>query len=375
MFFTSRYMVLLATILLSACEADDGMLVDSPAAAERGTKDSITIQTTVIEEIQLEDPITATGTTAALKTTNIKPMVSGLVEEVYVQVGDRVTRGQPLIKIRQTEINLSIAQLGHRIALARAELKNARQDLDTNLGLTQSGVISKETVDDTRTRYDIARARLGIAETQLLQARQNLEDSISKAPFDGVITAANVQEGSFSSSMGMSMGSMGGSSTENALQVQQIDVVVALIRLPEVELSRISVGTPAKIFIDGLGKNFDSQIHVINDLVDYESRTIDVRLGIKNDDYLIKPGLFVRVEIFPEPRTSLITSRQAVLGSANHHVFINQNGIARKVPVTIRELDTQRVEITSGVQAGQSLLLGNNLMRLQDGASIVIKDV
>ena len=154
-----------------------------------------------------------------------------------------------------------------------------------------------------------------------------------------------------------------------------LNIIVALVRLPAVELSRISIGSPARVTIDGIGQTFDSQIHVINDLVDFESRTIDVRLGIENDDYLIKPGLFVRVEITPEPRTLLIASRQAVLGSESHHVFINQNGIARRVAVTIREMDTQQVEITSGLTAGQSLLLGNNLTRLQDGAGITIKGV
>jgi RND family efflux transporter MFP subunit len=374
-FSPARNTLLLIPFLISACGENNGATLHT-ANATPNASNFITIQTTEVEEVLLKEPIVATGTTFALKTTDIKPMVSGLVEEVYVGVGDRVTKGQPLIKIRQTEINLRIVQLGHRIALARSELKNALQDVNTNVGLRKSGVISKEVVDDTQTRYDIARARLGIAETQLLEAKQNLEDSISKAPFDGVITIANVQEGAFVSNMSMSMGGPGGGSTgDNVLQVQQIDVIVAMVRLPEVELSRISVGTPALITIDGLDQSFDSQIHVINDLVDFQSRTIDVRLGIKNENYLIKPGLFIRVKIFPKPQNRLIAARQAVLGSTSHHVFINQNGVARKVPVTIRELDTERVEITSGVQSGQFLLLGNNLTRIQDGAPIVVKEV
>ena len=175
--------------------------------------------------------------------------------------------------------------------------------------------------------------------------------------------------------MGVSMGSMGGRPSDSALQIQQIDIIVTLVRLPEMELSRIRVGTPAKVTIDGLGQTFDSQIHVINDLVDHESRTIDVRLGIKNDDYVIKPGLFARVEIYPKPRMALIAPRRSVLGSDPYYVFTNQRGYADKTEVTIREMDTQRVEITSGIEAGQHLLLGNNLSRLQDGSAIKVKEV
>lgn len=374
MFSAPRFLALLAAIALTACD----VMTDEPIDSRETTIDSrsgnfITIQTTRVQSIEISEPIYATGTTAALRTTDLKPMVSGLVEKVYVQVGDRIKKGQPLFKIRQTQIMLRIAQLQHRVALARAELKNAKQHLETNIGLTNSGVISQEVKDDTQTQFDIARARLGIAETQLLEAKQNLEDSEGKAPFDGVVTVVNIQEGSFSSMM--SMGSMGGLASEGALQVQEIGTIVTMIRVPESELSRIRIGSPAKITIDSLGKTFESQIHVINDLVDFASRTIDVRLGIKNDDYMIKPGLFARVEIFPEPRTVLVLPRRAVLGSGTHYVFSHQQGIAQRITVTIRELDTQRVEITSGVKAGQTILFGNDLGRLTDGAAIIIKEL
>ena len=363
------------SLLLFQIAACDSFEDDPTFTSEKEApiQQRIAVQLAPVVSVEIRDSIIATGTTSALKTTNIKPMVSGLIEEVYVRVGDRVKKGQPLLRARQTEINLKIARLEHRITLARAELKNAKKDLTTYLRLSKTGVIPEEVADDSQTIYDIARARLGIAETQLLEAKQNLADSVSRAPFDGVITASNIEEGSFVTTMGMGM-SMGGP-PQNTLQVQQINIIVTLVRLPEIELSRIAVGTKAKITIDGLNKTFPSQIHVINDLIDYESRTIDVRLGINNEDYLIKPGLFARVEIFPEPRQILVVPRMAVMGYESNYVFVNNNGIAVRVPVTIRELDTARVEIIRGLSQGQSVIVGNNLSRLREGSSIQIREV
>ncbi len=155
--------------------------------------------------------------------------------------------------------------------------------------------------------------------------------------------------------------------------MQQIDTIVTIVRLPETDLARIAIGTPAKVTIDGLNESFDTKIHIINDWIDNKSRSIDVRLAIANTDYRIKPGLFARAEIYPASRNALVVERRAVLGSESTFVYIDQSGTAKKVPVTIRELDTQDVEITSGLQEGQKVLVGNNLTRLQAGSAIKVK--
>ena len=181
-------LAVLITVLLVSCDGTDQSNTSQIEADKaRVAAQSVPIQETRVTEIEITDPIVTTGTISALKTTDISPMVSGLVEEVYVSVGDRVKKGDPLLKIRQTEIKLKIAQLEHRKALATAELDNAKKDLGTNLGLTRIGAISQERTDDTQTLFDIARARLGIAEAQLLQAQQDLGGArrrpLRSAPF------------------------------------------------------------------------------------------------------------------------------------------------------------------------------------------------
>lgn len=322
----------------------------------------IPISLTRVEQINLLEPILTTGTIHADQTTNISPIVSGLVEKVLVEVGDRVKKDQPLFQLRQTDILLRVRQLEHSLTLAQAEFRNVEKDLKTNLGLKKRGAVSQEVLDNTRTHHEIAGAQLGIAEAQLAQAQQNLADTTGKAPFDGVITQREINIGSYIRNM------PGARST--ALQIQKIDTVEAIVTVPDIYLNRIHLGTSVRVFVDGLGKFYDSEIHIINDRVDYQSRTLEIRIRLSNDEYEIKPGLFVRAEIYPERRSALVLPRRAIRGSSSPYVFVNNHGFAKKVFVSTRELDTSRIEVYAGIEPGTDVLIGRNLAQITPGTAI-----
>jgi RND family efflux transporter MFP subunit len=350
---------LISLLFLSAC-------VDNSTDTEENGRisESIPVFQTQAEEVDLLVPIVATGTIAADKTTNITPTISGLVESIHVAVGSHVRQGQLLFKLRQTDIKLRIKQLEHALILSKAEEQDAKRDLQTNIDLARRGAVSQEVLDNIRTRGEIKSAQLGIAEAQLAQARQNLTDTEVMAPYDGVITEKNIDEGAYLQTM------RGGS--QPALQIQKIDQVDVIVLIPEIHLKQIKVGSAAKIYIDGLDKEFDSQIDIINDRVDHLSRSIEVRLTIPNEDYQIKPGLFARAEIYPQERSAIVIDRQVIRGSTSPYVFISEQGFAKRRTVRYRDLDTQRVEILEGLVAGDKVLSGANIARLTPGAPIRI---
>jgi len=153
--------------------------------------------------------------------------------------------------------------------------------------------------------------------------------------------------------------------------MQEINVVVAAVRVPEIYLGALSVGTPAHLSIDGLQDTIGSEIFVINDKADATSRSLDVRFALANDDYQIKPGLFVRAEIHLPGRTATLLNHEAVLDRLNSpHVFLVDDGVAQLREIVLRDFDVTSVEIISGLEEDDYVLMGPDLLRLIDGTPL-----
>ena len=99
-----------------------------------------------------------------------------------------------------------------------------------------------------------------------------------------------------------------------------------------------------------------------------------MRLPIANEDYAVKPGLFARAEIYPEPRKVLALPRAALLGTeAARYVYVAEDGKAKRVPVTVRQIDATRVEVLSGLKEGDAALTGPNAALLVEGTPVALE--
>ncbi len=358
----ARRLFALLGLALAGCGGEETARI---AAASEGPAPLPVAATTVLRE-SLVEPVLGSGSIAPHKKTDVGPRVSGIIETIFVRVGDRVEEADPLFRTRAVdyEIRVREAESASRLALAGAE--KARRDLERMQNLHQQNVASDERLDGVRTAHEMAAAQRDQAEAALAQARQNLADTTVRAPYRGVITQRFVDEGAMLSTM-MTAGNA-------VVQILKMDLVVAIVQLPEVHLARVHVGTPGVVRIDGLERSYDSEVAVLNDRVDAASRAFEVRLAIENADYAVKPGLFAEVELSPEPREATLLARAAVLGAEGaHHVFVEQDGHALRRALRLRELDAARVEVLEGLAPGERVLLGPNLTQLADGTLVVVE--
>jgi RND family efflux transporter MFP subunit len=321
------------------------------------------LATTRVLQEPLVGPILGTGTVIADKTTNVGPRLDGIIAEVFAQVGDLVRTGDPLFRTRQVDYRLRLQSATSSLALARAEAKQVKRDLERVRALRRKAVVSVEQLEAAETRRQIAVARVQTSQAALERAEQNLEDTVVKAPYDGVITKRLIDEGAMMRTM-MSSGSC-------VVQLMKTDVVLAVVHVPEVRLPYIGIGTPARVHVDGVDRQFETEVTIINDLVDPMTHTIELRLPIPNLDLEVKPGLFVKAELRPEPRPAMLLDRSAVLGfGEERYVFIEHEGRAARRPVRVRDLDATRVEIMAGLEGGERILIGPELTRLTEGTPI-----
>ncbi|MEQ9144413.1 MAG: efflux RND transporter periplasmic adaptor subunit [Parvibaculaceae bacterium] len=362
-------LALLSALILSACGEDDA--AESTNGA--GEMEAVSVFSARVNREDLIKPVTGSGTIAAHKTTDVGPLVDGIIEKVFVRVGDRVTEGDPLFKTRDVEFRLRVRELENQHRLAEADARNTKRELDRIQELFEKGVASVGQLDNVRTKYEIADAQLGVALARLDSARQNLKDATVTAPFDGVVTRQDIYEGKFMATR-MGGGGMGGPS--GVVQIMKIDIVGAIINVPESNVGQIGVGTPARIYVDGIDGVYDSEIHIFNDFVDPKTRSAEVRVGIANDDYAIKPGMFTRAEFFPPPRDVLTLDRRAVMGiEGNQYVFVaDASGRARQLPVRVSQIDAARVEVLEGLQEGAEVLTGPMVPSLVAGMPVVIEE-
>jgi len=365
----STTVVVAATLFLSGCEDEEmtNAANDAPAQA-------ISVFSTRVTREELVTPVTGTGTIAAQKRTDLGPLVDGIIEEVFVRVGDRVSEGDPIFRTRDIELRLRVQELQSQHRLAEAESLNARRAFDRIKELHAKGVSSVGQLENVETQYEIAAARVGVARARLDAARQALTDATVKAPFDGVITSQDIYEGKFMSTRGG--GSMMGGSS-GVVQIMKIDIVGAIINVPEVHMGEIGLGTKARVYIDGIDGIYDSEIHIFNDRVDVATRSAEVRVGLANPDYRIKPGMFTRAEFFPPARDVLTLDRKALLGiEGNNYVFVADSmGRAKRVDVRVKQINTTRVEVLEGLMEGAEVLSGPMVGSLIEGMPVHIENI
>jgi RND family efflux transporter MFP subunit len=342
------------------CGAAETAEPEAPAPQPIGVRRMAVVQT------ELVVPVFGTGTIVAHKSTKIGPRVDGIIDEIFVKVGDRVRSGAPLFRTRQVHYQIRVDEASQSLQLAKAELQHAKRERDRIEILHDKGVASEARLDDVKTDYDLAAARLGKARSAHARARQELDDTTVRAPYPGAITHRYVDEGAMMRTML--------SANTPVVQIMKIDIVAAIIQIPEVHLSEAQVGTPGRVKVDGIDRVFESAVYVLNDRVDPVSRAFEVRLLIANEDLEIKPGLFAQVELLPEPRLITVVDRGAVLGAeGSRYVFLEEGGTARRRPVKARDLDAMRFEVLEGLSAGEYVLSGPNLRRLSPGSPVAVE--
>jgi len=322
-----------------------------------------------VERAKIAPHITGSGNITPIKLTDIGPSVDGIIQEVKVGVGDRVKKGQVLFRTRDVDLRLQVQEMERQLALAKAQQANAHAELKRQDRLKAGGWVSASRMDSMRTNAAVANAQTGVWEARLAQLRQQLADTVVRAPYDGVITRKDIYEGRF---MATRFGGMPGGAS-GVVQIMDIDTVAAIVNVPEIYVAHLKKGMPAKVKIDGFDKPFESIVHVINHRVDDKTRSVEVRIGIANKDHKILPGLYCSVELAPEAREVLVVDRKAVLGGEGaRYAFIAENGRARKIKLSTRDLDAERFEVTSNVPEGTVLLTGSNLARLSEGIAVKV---
>jgi RND family efflux transporter MFP subunit len=318
------------------------------------------------------------ATTTAFEAANIFARTNGYIEKRYVDIGDHVKAGALLAEITAPELDHQITQAKATLAQNQASLQQTQASRDlaqvTNArdsNLVKQGWLTLQQGDNDRLTLQAQQAAVGVAqsniaaqEAQIRILQQEKAYQRVVAPFDGVITQRNIDNGSLVTSGSTFM-----------FTLQHPDVIRTQLFVPQDEAFGLGPGVDAIVRVPEIpDRSFPGKVTRIANALQPGSRTLLTEIDVPNPDGALSPGIYCTVELLiPRKTPSMIIPADAVVFDQNGlHVVVVENGITRLQKITIaRDFGTE-VEVHDGVKAGDQVIL-NPTVNLAEGAKVAVR--
>jgi HlyD family secretion protein len=289
------------------------------------------------------------------------------------------------LEAQDVQANVDQAAAGVRAAQAnlaqgRAELREADVNLKRSRDLARKGFISRASLDSAIARYDKARAAMrnldaaiGVAQAAQRAAEVAVEQTLIRAPFDGVVLSKSANVGDIVTPFSSAVDSKGAVVSMADMSTLEVEADVS-----ESNLSKIRVDQPCEIALDAFGEErFDGQVSRIVPTVDRTKATILVKVRFLKLDARVLPDMSAKVAFLEralqadERKPVPAVSAAAIFERGGRSVaYVIEGESARETPVTKKRSLGDLVEI-GGLKAGDKLALGPN-DELRDGAKIKV---
>ena len=275
------------------------------------------VRTTVLQPREIEREISVSTNLQGYLTINVAPSVTGKIEHVFVEVGDEVKKGQSLVTMDQTQYKTT------KISLSNLETEHNRIQQ-----LLRVGSATQQQFDQIDAQYNSTKEQL-----EFLQV-----NTYCKAPFAGVISAKNYEDGELYSG-------------QPIVVLTLIDKLKALVAIPENYFPKFKPGMKLNLTSEIYpGKVFPATVEVVYPTIDASSHTFQVKIVIPNDKKLLRPGMYVTTTIGLGKTKAIVAPYQAVeklVGANDRYVFIVEDGRAKRVSVTLGQRFDQDIELIS----------------------------
>lgn len=323
-----------------ASDDDDSGGDDDDSAEEETRATPVKVVPVTLGEIS--ETIAASSTVESERRADIHVEVSGTIESVRAEEGDKVSAGAVLAVLKNP------ALVGE---LDRAESSFARADADhvSIKGLYERGFVS-------RNEYDASAHTVDTARVTLEQARASHRSSQISTPISGIVSMRGVR--------------FGEAVTPPLLAFQVVDLssLRVEVALPERDLSRLSVGQDTRVRSEILEEAEDVLGHVerISPVVDPASGTVKVTVALDPGQVTLRPGMFVAVEIVVDTHRDarLIPKRAVVYDEGEPHAFVVVESTVKRRKLEIGFSDRDRVEVLDGLAEGDLIVsVGQGLLR------------
>jgi RND family efflux transporter MFP subunit len=310
---------------------------------------------------QVREEILLTGALKPKEQVDITSKITGRVEKIYIHVGDFVKRGQPIADLEDSELQQQVRRataaqkvVEATLAQRRAELANARADLERAKQLVESGLLARQDYEAKQTSFRVFQAQIQLTEAQGEQAvaelnelKIRLEQMRILSPMDGQIAERFVDAGAVISP------------ATPIARVVNLSTMITRANVPEREVSKLRIGNRALVRVDAFGERvFEGKVTRIGPVLDAATRSALVEVEIPNQDIGLRAEMFARVTLdLAAQRPALLVPRQALVYRGQQPgVYVLQEGRP-----TFREADPgvlqgEEIEIAADLRPGMTVI-------------------
>jgi RND family efflux transporter MFP subunit len=341
--------VLLALVVaIAACDHSQ----DAPPVAAAPEAVTPTVEVVQVTSEKLDTTARLPGELAPYEMVALYPRVSGFVEEIGVDRGSNVRRGQLLARLSAPELQSQRAEAESKLSAARSTFERVRAASDT------PGAVAKHDLEVAEAAAKAEEARV--------QSLRTLESYLSvRAPFDGVITERNVHPGAL-------VGPPAGANATPMLRMESVGHLRLTVAVPESDVGAIAEGARAEFVVRTWpGQRFSGTISRVAHAIDPKTRTMPVELDVDNGAGKLAPGMFAEV-LWPIRRDtpSLFVPPSAIVQTTEKtYVDRVRDGAIAQVPVQRGTALKDRVEVFGALQPGDTVLRRGS-EELKDGTKV-----
>ena len=287
-----------------------------------------------------------------------------------IDEGDRVSRGDVLVRIRSSEYEDKVRQASSQAAAAEAVATKAKLDFDRATHLYDSQSLTKPDFDAARAQYDASQEQLKSARALTSEAEIAMRDTSLIAPFGGDIVKKTVELGGF---VGPGV---------PTLALAKTDTVKIVVGVPDTVVRSVKVGQPVDVAIDAYPtRTFHARVSRMSSAADPITRNFDVEVAIPNRDHLLNVGMIGSLQFANADggsQTSMLLVPLSAIVEAKdgkYGVFTVSDSsgteVARLHTVEIGAVTGTQISVLNGLEAGDRIITtGANL--LKDGQRVEV---
>jgi RND family efflux transporter MFP subunit len=292
-------------------------------------------------EFQLDGLIEAT------QKSTISAQVSGRVEAINFDVDDFVNAGDVILRIRDTEYQARLQKANAALAESRASFKDAEQEFERGTGLVNQKVISQSNFDKIKANYQAAKARVEVSEAGIAEAKEQLDNTVIRAPYSGIVVERHIELGE-TSNIGQPV--MTGFSIENL----RVSVFV-----PQSLINAVRKHRTARIISTDEKTAIETEALTIFPYANPENHAFQVRANIKQNTQTLYPGMMVKLALVIDTKQRLMIPKSAlVYRSEVVAVYVideNQKPSLRQI--RLGHEFGEKIEILAGLDDGEKVAL------------------